>query len=277
MRALIQSKGYTLTRILFLRMVKPIVLLAGFVAALNLILLLTRVNTETCVFAYEQIISLAGIRYLLIGVFAIFAVLAGLRIYSDNFRSGGVYTTLLLPMKRRHVFFSYWVVGVVFLLILWTAFTLSLMLGYPLVTAACQSTAESLRGPVDAYGNATRLIPFDVIRTNGLFLAAIRSDVFRILLPQTFMELLASLTLLLFVSVLPAATVLGIPKKAAPFFAGGGLLLMGFALYYRQVSDYFYQYGTDKSTFFTLHTIMLLMLAGAIAISVWRLNRDANL
>lgn len=213
----------------------------------------------------------AGIRYLFLIAIAFCMIFEAVGIYSEAFKNGGVYTLMMLPMPRRNVFLAYCARGVVCMLMLFTVQTLALLASYAPVVALCQNAAEAYS---NTYGRA---LPFVAERTNGLFLAVIRSDLFHILLPQSIPEAISSLLALLAAGCLPAYTLTGGFRRthsARSVFLVCSVVCLFWALGCRFDSV---TMGVDITAFVISTALMAFLAAGAIVDGVRRLNRDACL
>lgn len=150
---------------------------------------------------YDALLQSTGAHIVFFCALAVFLVATTLRIHRDIHKGKGVYTVMTLPFPRRHVFFAYCTTGALGVLLLWAAQVLLLLLWYPILTAACRNLFSSS----ELYQNAAIML----YRTNGLFLAAVRSDLFRLLLPMTALEWLSTLLFALTLGCLPAYLLLG--------------------------------------------------------------------
>jgi hypothetical protein len=114
-----------------------------------------------------------------ITLFFIFAAIASAfflkTVYAGYWGSKSIYTYLTLPVKRESLYFSKLIVFMTCLLLLLAAQLLSIRLGYSIVAAK-----------VGSYGDGR------FVMHNGWFLAMIRSELFRILLPLSFSRILSS-------------------------------------------------------------------------------------
>jgi hypothetical protein len=271
MNGMIQN-GYTkLTRRLFSLALKRTLGLCAAVFGLTVILMLASVGDINFARAYESPIYHAGIRYVFMGAVALGMLSETAAIHSENFRSGGVYTLMMLPTLRRNVLLAYCTRGVVCVLMLWTVQTLALLAAYAPVVAVCKSAAATF-----AKANEITL-PFDVARTNGLFLAVIRGDLFRILLPQSVPEAASSLLALLAAGCLPAYTLVGSLKRIS--VAQGIFMVCAAACVLWAIGCRFDSaaMGIDLTAFVASTALMALLAAGAVMDGVHRLNRDASL
>lgn len=266
------QNGYTkLTRRLFALVLKRGLILSGALFALTAILLLLSVNAITFVQPYESLITRAGIRYVFLVALAVWIESEAVSIHVDLHRNGGVYTMMMLPTPRRNVFLAYCTRGVVCVLMLWMAITFALLASYAPVAALCQNAAETFR---QTGGSAEVL---DVARTNGLFLAVVRSDLFHILLPLSIPEAISSLLILLSAGCLPALTLVCRFRRAGlvqGLVLAGTVICVYWALACRFDSV---TMGIDTTAFAASTVILALLAAGSVIYSVRRLNRDAAL
>lgn len=101
-------------------------------------------------------------------------------VYADYWGSKSIYTYLTLPVKREALYLSKLFVFMTSLLLLLASQLISIRLGYALYAAK-----------VGSYGEGA------FIMHNGFFLAMIRSEYFRLLLPLSFSRMLSSLGILI--------------------------------------------------------------------------------
>jgi hypothetical protein len=270
MNGMIQNGFTKLTKRLFSLAFKRIAALCAALFALTVILMLASIENNFWK-AYEALMVRAGIRYVFLTAIACWMISETAAIYFECFRNGGVYTLMMLPTPRRNVFLAYCVRGVVCMLMLWAVQTAALLAAYAPVAAMCKSAAAAF-----ATANETAL-PFSVARTNGLFLAVIRSDLFRILLPQSVPEAANSLLALLAAGCLPANIIVGGLKRmsvAQGIYAlcAAACVLWALGCRFNSVTA-----GIDITAFVASTGLMALLAGGAIAGGVHRLNRDATL
>lgn len=268
MTRVVQSDYYKLTRRLFLGMFKQNMILCVLLFILTSILLITSVTETSFVYAYETLVENAGMEYVFFGALAMMTLMTAYRIYSDNFLSGGIYTTMMLPMPRRHVYLAYCTVGAASILMLWTVQIIALTVAYLPVVAICKHIAK-----VYEQVNET-LLPFSAARTNGLFLAVIRSGLGHVLLPQSWQEGLSSLSALLVLGVIPAFGVLfgrarWIMMLFIPCAIADALWCLGCRL---EVFD-----DINIAAFIFSMVLAALVTIVAVLDGVRRMNIDANL
>lgn len=101
-------------------------------------------------------------------------------IYASYWGSKSIYMYLSLPVRRESIYFSKLTVFVICLLLLFGAQLISIKLGYELVLSKIESYGEG-----------------QFSMANGLFLAFIRSDFFRMIMPFSFSGVLSSICILL--------------------------------------------------------------------------------
>lgn len=269
MNGMIQNGYSKLTKRLFLPAVKRSLAFCALLFVLTVILMLASVSDISFLQAYESLITRAGIRYVFLAAVAIWMIGEAAAIHMEGFRNGGVYTLMMLPTPRRNVLLAYCTRGIVCVLMLWTAQTLALLAAYAPVVGLCRSAAETF---VSTGGS----LPFDVVRTNGLFLAVIRSDLFHILLPQGAAEAVSSLLALLAAGCLPAYTLAGgfRMSMAQGIFATCTAICVLWSLGCRMDSV---TMGVDITAFVASTALTGLLAAGAAADGIRRLNRDASL
>jgi len=100
-------------------------------------------------------------------------------VYADYWGGKSIYTFLTLPMKREALYFSRLIVFATGLLLLLASHLIGIRLGYALFAAKTAS-----------YGDG------QFFMHNGFFLAMIRSEFFRLLLPLSFSRILSTFAIL---------------------------------------------------------------------------------
>lgn len=269
MTRVVQSDYYKLTRRLFLGMFKQNMMLCALLFILTFVLLIASVNENSFVYAYETLMNNAGIRFIFLGGLAMMTLMIAYRIYADNFLSGGIYTTMMLPMPRRHVYLAYCTVGVASVLMLWTMQVIALTAAYLPVVARCQHMST-----VYEKVNET-VLPFSVARTNGLFLAVIRGSLWHILLPQSWQEVLSSLSTLLVLGVVPAyGILLSGARRAMMLLIPSAIAVAIWTLGCRL--DLF-QDGINMTAFVASMVLAALVTVVTVLDGVRRINIDANM
>jgi hypothetical protein len=271
MNGMIQN-GYTkLTRRLFSLALRRTLGLCAALFALTVILMLASVGDVNFARSYESLIYHAGIRYVFLSAVALGMLSEAIAIHAEAFRTGGAYTLMMLPTPRRNVFLAYCTRGVICVLMLWTVQTLALLAAYAPVVAVCKSAAAT-------YAKANEItLPFNVARTNGLFLAVIRGDLFRILLPQSAPEAAGSLLALLAAGCLPAYTLVGNFRRMNA--AQGIFMVCAAACVLWALGGRFDSAtnGMDLTAFVIRTALMALLAVSAVVDGVRRLNKDASL
>lgn len=263
-----------LTRQLFYLALGRNLIIDSLLFALTWTLLLLNTQGANSLLAYETLINLAAIPYLFIA-----SLLAGILVnafgnYLDHERRHGIYTTMMLPMPRWQVGLAYGLAAILQVLLLWTTQVVALLSAYRPVVAICERAARQY---VAMQGWQ---LPFSVERSNGLFLAFLRSDFLRILLPFHWTEAIGSLLILLLAGALP---VIGLGLPVARKSINGFLLLAGlasiFAAFYMR---YQIQSGTGylQIQYPAYYPMSLLALAAILitllVLSVMRLNAGAS-
>ena len=265
-----KRKGYyKLTRVLSAGLLKQTLILCVVLFILTMVLLLANVNERSFVMAYETLMRMAGIRYMFLGALVMLTTMTAYRIYFDNFKAGGIYTLMMLPLPRRHVFLAYCSVGIISVLMLWTVQVAALMVSYFPVVARCQQEAARFAQIREA------VLPFSAARTNGLFLAMVRSDLFHILLPQSWQEGLGSLLVMLAVGVLPVYGILiGGAKRtrASLMFLVTAVILWVLTSRFDIIAR-----GADVTAYVAGVIITGIAVIFMVADGIRRLNRDASL
>ena len=229
---------------------------------------------------YDALVQTTGIHIVFFIVLAVFLVVSVLHIHRDLYRSKGFYTIMTLPIPRRHVFFAYCTAGIVGVLLLWAAQVVLLLLWYPILTAACQNIIAFRSS--EFYQNAA----LSLYRANGLFLAAVKGPLFRLLLPMTVIDWLSSLLFALMLGCLPAYLLIGERKRAAWVFSFPLAPAFAITVRYRwscATGEYnnggLYSLGiADGHTAFIVSAALAVAL---LAFMLWRgvynCNRDGNL
>ena len=269
MRRVVQNDYYKLTAVLFAGQLKQTLALCAGTIVTTLGLLLASVNQTSFVMSYETMIKMAGIRYVFLGAMAMLIFITAYKIYFDNFRSGGIYTLMMLPMPRRNVFLAYCAAGIISVLMLWTAQVAALMVSYAPVAARCQQEAA-------VYAHINEIVlPFSVVRTNGLFLAVVRSDLFHILLPQSWQEGIGSLLVMLAAGILPAYGMLTGGAKRTRF----ALMFLVTAVMLWVLSSRFdiFSMGADVTAYVVGVVVTAIIVVVMAADGIRRMNKDAGL
>lgn len=268
MNRVIQSDYYKLTRRLFLGVFKRNLVLCALLFVLTFLMMLGSVNETSFVLPYESLIKMVGIRYVFLVALSMLTLMAAYRIYWDNFKAGGIYTLMMLPMPRRHVYLAYCTVGVASVLMIWTTQVLALTAAYLPVVARCQHAAATFELVQKT------VLPFSVVRTNGLFLAAIRSDLFHVLLPQSWQEATNTLLTMLALGFLPAyGALLSGAKRGAVVFM---FAMVAVPWTFDRRLNIILQ-GADITAFVVSTLFVGLILVVAVFDGIRRMNKDANL
>jgi len=129
---------------------------------------------------FEEVYASSGSVLLFLILFALVCAFFLITVYADYWGSKSVYTYLTLPVRREALYFSKAAALVIGLLLLLTAQLIGIRLGYSLYESK-----------VAGYGDG------QFVMRNGYFLAMVRSEFFRLLLPLSFSRMLSSLGLLL--------------------------------------------------------------------------------
>lgn len=127
---------------------------------------------------YELLFSKSGCIIVFLVCFFILCGLCIFNVYSNYIESKSIYTLLTLPLPREYIYFSKLITYMVCFLTLLASQIISACTGYGIISVFISShgTVENIDLPVN----------------NGLFLAFIRSDFFRIILPFGFRSFLSS-------------------------------------------------------------------------------------
>ncbi|WP_221469353.1 hypothetical protein [Cohnella nanjingensis] len=164
-------------------------------------------------------------------------------IYAGYWGGKSIYTYLTLPVRRESLYLSKLLVFLVSLLLLIVAQLLSIRLGYALVMDRASAYQEG-----------------KMIMHNGLFLAFVRSDFFRLLLPFHFSRLLSSVSMLL---VIATGFYYGVLCERSRKYAGfvmvgtAGLVLYNVLVYRLNEASH---YMASKSLYPS--SLLLLALSG---------------
>jgi hypothetical protein len=137
-------------------------------------------DKHTVVERFEDIYASSGIIIVFLVLLAILSAFFLKNIYAAYWGSKGIYTYLTLPVKREAYYFSKLLTFTVCLMMLLAAQLLGVMLGYSVAAANIGSIDEG-----------------QFLMNNGLFLAFIRSEFLRILLPLSFNGLLSSISIMI--------------------------------------------------------------------------------
>ncbi|XID90192.1 hypothetical protein ACF3MZ_16710 [Paenibacillaceae bacterium WGS1546] len=178
-----------LYRLLNVEFAKWIVFIAALCAASILLplLLLHRMVRNYNEYAvherFEELYASSGMPMLFLAILALACVYFLVTIYADYWGSKSIYTYLTLPVRRESLYFGKLIAFLACLLLLWASHLIGIRLGYALVAARIGGYAEG-----------------EFLMHNGYFLAMIRSDLFRLLLPLGFGRLLSTLGILFVVA-----------------------------------------------------------------------------
>lgn len=271
MTGIIHNGYYKLTKQLFKLSFKRTLVMSTGLLLLTTILMLNSVNQTSFILAYESLMVSVGIRYVFLAAVVFWMISETAAIHFECIKGGGYNIVMMLPTPRRNVFLSYCTRGVVCVLIIWTSQILALLAAYVPVVTLCNNTAITFAQARDL------MLPFDVPRTNGLFLAVIRSDLFHILLPQSVPEAISSLLILLGVGCLPAYVLAGGFRRmnmVHGILAGLTAIFLLWSLINRFNST---TMGIDLTAFVISTALLLLFVTIAIIDGVRQLNKEANL
>jgi len=128
---------------------------------------------------YEDVYASSGSILLFLVFLALVCAYFLLTIYADYWGGKSIYTYLTLPVGREALYLSKLTVFVTCLLLLLASQLIGIRLGYSLYA-----------DKVASYGDGT------FVMNNGYFLAMIRSEFFRLLLPLSFSRMLSNLAIL---------------------------------------------------------------------------------
>ncbi|WP_339203819.1 hypothetical protein MHH56_21995 [Paenibacillus sp. FSL K6-3182] len=162
-------------------------------------------------------------------------------IYAGYWGSKSIYMFLSLPVRRESIYFSKIVVFVICLLMLLGSQLISIKLGYDVVSAKFASYGEGR---------------FSM--TNGLFLAVIRSDFFRIIMPLNLSRILSSASILFMITTaLYYGALCERSKRYWGFVAIGAAVIVAIKiLSYRMSESYSY---AAPSHLYISSSIMLIL------------------
>jgi hypothetical protein len=174
---------YRLVNVEFVRWL-PFMSLLIIAALVVPLFLLNSAVTDYAMFSshsrFEDLYISSGCALLFLVFMALLCLYFLLTIYSGYWGSKSVYTYLTLPVRRESLYMSKLIVFLTFLLLLIGVQFISIRLGYSLVV-----------GKAATYNEGKFLM------NNGLFLAFVRSDFFRLLLPFSFSRIFSSCCMLL--------------------------------------------------------------------------------
>ncbi len=280
-QAFTQSGYYKLTRRLMPQTLKACALLFAALCIYGFATLYRGITSPVMIsypylLPYESLLQNTGTPVVFFCALAIFLVAGSLRIHRDVHRGKGVYTVMTLPFPRRHVFFAYCTAGVIGILLLWAAQVVLLLLWYPILSAACQSLFKA--------GELYQTAALSLHRANGLFLAAVRGPLFRLLLPMTALEWLSTLLFALMLGCLPAYLLIGERKRASwifIFFVPAIVTAFthrwscateeyGYSMYSLPIAD-------GRMAFIVSTALALVLLAFMLWRGIHNCNRDGNL
>ncbi|TVY03036.1 hypothetical protein [Cohnella terricola] len=128
---------------------------------------------------FEELYASSGGAMLFLVFLALICAYFLVTVYADYWGSKSVYTYLTLPVKREALYFSKVIVFAACLLLLLAAQLIGIRLGYAIYA-----------NKVASYGEGMFVVH------NGYFLAMIRSEFFRLLLPLSFSRMLSTFALL---------------------------------------------------------------------------------
>jgi len=235
---------YRLLQYEFSTWLKAIILLCAVVIVVPLYLLYTSVKDYGEYSVHERFENI----YASSGCIIVFLICAAAAcgyflktIYAGYWGSKSIYMYLSLPVRRESIYFSKLVVFVICLLMLLGSQLISIKLGYDVVSAKFGSYGEGR-----------------FVMTNGLFLAFIRSDFFRIIMPLNMSRILSSASILfMIVTGLYYAALCERSKRYWGFVAIGAAVIVGIkVLSYRMSESYSY---AAPSHLYISSTIMLVL------------------
>ncbi|RXZ82625.1 hypothetical protein EBB07_08975 [Paenibacillaceae bacterium] len=129
---------------------------------------------------FEEVYAASGSQLVFFIYMLVFALVAGKTFYANYWGAKGIYTIMTLPVRREAVYWSRLLALFTGLLLLVAAQSIGIWLSY-----------ERMVGLMSGSGGT------QFVMHNGLFLAAVRSEFIRLVLPLTASEWLSSLCMLL--------------------------------------------------------------------------------
>ena len=192
--------------------------------------------------------------------------------YTRFVKTHGTNTLMMLPLPRRNVFYAMSIVGIAAVLMIWAAQLLAIVSVYPV--AVRNASAEFSK-----YLTITKMseLPFELLRVNGFFVAAMNNSILRMLLPQTWIEAVSSILLILGLGMLPSFCIFGAKNKIR--FVWLSFILLGSVLVVESRNyNFWYRWNRMDG--------LVLYFAGIFAMTVsevymmvmgtLRLNKSAN-
>ncbi|CAM3883973.1 ABC transporter permease [Cohnella lubricantis] len=206
---------------------------------------------------YEDLYAASGCPILFLLLLTLLCAYFLITIYRGYWSGKSIYTYLTLPVRRESLYFSKLFVFIACLLLLLAAQLISIHLGYAIFEHQARSVYEG-----------------KLVMHNGLFLAFVRSDFFRLLLPFSFSRALSSFSIL---AVIAAGFYYGALCERCRRYEGFAAIAAAGYLLYRAVA-----YRLNEVNHYTsptgLYASSLLMLALSglfVWHSLWLIRRGA--
>lgn len=154
-------------------MLKKLILLCACMIAIESVsFLVILFNTKNHYLRFEELLDKAGYPLMFYIFLGLLLVIIAFGFYQNYFGSKSIYTLLTLPSKRGHVYLGKYISGLLCSLMLAAVQIIGVFLAYSLY--------------LYAFSDIPRM-------NNALFLAFIRSEFLRMLLPFDFLSLVASI------------------------------------------------------------------------------------
>ncbi|WP_438434111.1 hypothetical protein [Gorillibacterium sp. sgz500922] len=215
-------------------------------------------NPYSLLTRYEAVLAASGATNLFFLLFVV--LLAGflVQVYREYFRSKGVYTWMTLPADRSALYFGKLLALITAALVLLAAELLAVRLGYGTFSDRMRQAAE--REPM----------------TNGLYLAFIRSDYLRLLLPLTPSRILSSAAL--FFVLLTGVYYAALCERSREWkglAAVIAVLLYGLRLLSYRLAESGPAHQYQPRTLYSSSLLLILLAAGFVAHSIWLIKKGA--
>ncbi len=251
-------------------MLKKQFILCAILFVLTELIMLVSPTQHGSMSAYEDLMLSSNVHAIFVGAIIVCVGFMVFDLARNVVMQNGKSVLLMLPGKRREVYIALMLFCTLSVLMVFATQLLALIIAYVPTMAVAQSSAELYASQLEME------LLVDAGRTNGLYLAMITSDLFRLLLPQSLVEFGVTLSFLLYLGVLPAFICLCASKVEIGVFAVG--LIVGFNFLLRQLTV---SLSFDTSSFasdYIYPMLLLLFLSGWMVFSgIRKLNESANL
>jgi hypothetical protein len=171
------------------RFIKPLLTVSALLILCQQILMGIAAKSTYMYIPYEEFFITSGAAAVFYLAFAACCGLCILSVLSNYHGSKSIYTLMTLPQDRSKLYFSKLVSGSMAFLVLFTVQIISAMLGYVFFTPKIQRTVQE----TSPYG---AMFIFEHAK-NGLFLAFVRSQLFRLIYPLGLEGLVSTISILI--------------------------------------------------------------------------------